>query len=92
MKKVRTLNGQYSQLDRANWQRRYDKIQTLIVKVNDIADKITELEVSKMPILDEITIIRESLVAECVHPREYLIVEDEIYHCKFCNRKFAISK
>jgi hypothetical protein len=77
--------------DKQSWNRKYDNLQTLISKVNSIGDKILELESSKSPIIDEIAILRERMIKECIHPQEFLTDSDGQIICKFCNKKFNIQ-
>lgn len=91
MKKAKLINNQFTQLDKSNWQRRYEKMQKLVAEVNQLADQIITLEAQKIPILDEIAETRELMVQECVHPKEFLIEQDDYITCKFCDRKFSVN-
>jgi hypothetical protein len=89
MKEARTISGQTTQLDKANWLRRFDKIQGHITEVNRLSDQIMEIEKAKLPILDQIAELRKELVADCIHPKDYLVKVDGIVGCTFCDRRFT---
>ncbi len=77
--------------DKQSWNRKYDNLQKLIDQVNKIGDKILELESNKIPIIDEIAILRNHMIQECIHPHELLTESNGMIICKFCNKKFNIQ-
>lgn len=81
---------QSSQLDKTSWLRKYENLQTLVKQVNDLADEIAEIEEKKMPIIDEINVLRQQMVQECIHPIEHLVNYEDHTHCKFCDKRIAI--
>jgi hypothetical protein len=89
MKEARKISGQSTQLDKANWMRKFDKIQGYIGEVNQLAEQIMELEKAKMPILDQIAELRNELVVDCIHPKDYLVKVDGVVGCTFCDRRFV---
>jgi len=44
----------------------------------------------KQPILDRINDLRTTMIQECVHPYNQLVLKDDHIICKFCNRKMGI--
>ena len=77
--------------DKQSWNRKFDNLQKLINDVNTIGDKILELESSKSPIIDDISILRNQMIQECIHPHEFLLELEDHVICKFCNKKFNIQ-
>ena len=88
---IKAINNQFTQLDKSNWQRRYDKLQSLVDDVNKLADEIITIEAKKIPLLDEIASLRELMHHECVHPKDHLVEHSDYAECKFCNRKFTVN-
>jgi hypothetical protein len=82
---------QSTQLDKTSWMRKFDNLQKLITEVNDLADQILEVEAKKIPILDDIAVLRTQMVQECIHPIEFLVEYDEYIECKFCSKKLKVS-
>lgn len=75
--------------DKISWTRKYDNMQKLIAQIHPIEEKIIELRSTVMPIYDEIAELRQTMVEECVHPIDMLVLHNGYVECKFCNRKFT---
>lgn len=76
--------------EKTSWNRKMDKMVKLLASLRPIEQKILELTHQKMPIFDEIQILREIMVRECVHPFEYLVVKDDHMLCKFCEKRIRM--
>ncbi|MNI89815.1 hypothetical protein D3C73_1472650 [compost metagenome] len=72
-------------------------------KLQPIENKILDLIGQKNKVFDEIVVLRDELIRDCIHPFEH-VVEDPIadgltsavghsgiYTCKFCNKKVALN-
>ncbi len=90
-KQKKLISNQFDQSDKNIWMRKYHTMQNKIAEANAIADKILALEEQKMPILDEIVELRNSMVNECIHPSEHLVEYPEFILCKFCEKKFVVN-
>lgn len=76
--------------DKNSWLRKYDNMQKLIEQVNEFANEIMEIEKKRIPIFDEIAVLRQLMVDECIHPIDQLVEHEDYVECKFCNRKFTV--
>lgn len=78
--------------EKTSWNRKMDNMVKLLSKLPAIEDRILEIiSKDKQPLIDEIAKLRQSMVSECVHPFEQLVVHQGFVTCKFCNRKMAIQ-
>lgn len=81
-----------SKNERIAWNRKYKKLSALIEeKITPIEEQVLELIMQKQPYLDEAVAMRDVLVKECVHPREFLLTKDDHILCKFCNNKLNVN-
>jgi hypothetical protein len=76
--------------EKTSWNRKMDNMVKLMSNLRPIEEKIVELQAQKIPIFDEIQQLRQTMVQECVHPYEYLVVHDDYIVCKFCDKKIRI--
>jgi hypothetical protein len=75
--------------EKVSWNRKMDNMVKLMTQLTPIEEQIIELQAKKIPIFDEIQQLRETMVTECVHPYEYLVVNDDHVLCKFCGTKIS---
>lgn len=77
--------------EKTSWNRKMDNMVKLVATLEPIEDEILELIKSKkLPIMDQLTKLRQTMVKECVHPFEYISqpsTDDGIITCRFCNKK-----
>ena len=66
-----------------------DNMVKLLAQLQPIEDQLLLLQSQKTPIFDNIQILRQQMVNECIHPYEYLIIKTGYVECKFCNHKLA---
>ncbi len=76
--------------EKISWNRKRKNLESLYEKIRPIEDKILELISEKQPIFDEMQEIRGTMVDECIHPFDYLVVKDDHILCKFCNKKLKV--
>lgn len=84
-----TIANGPSRSEKVSWNRKMDNMVKLMTKLSPIEEEIIALQAKKMPIFDEIQELRGVMVTECVHPFEYLVVENDHVLCKFCNKKIS---
>lgn len=85
------ISGNADRSAKVAWKRKLSNLEALYEKVRPIEEEILTLMAKKTPILDEMQVLREEMVNECVHPFDYLIVkEDGQVICKFCNNKLKV--
>lgn len=78
--------------ERIAWKRKHNKLTTMIEeKIRPLEDKILELTMEKQIHMDDITAIRDIMIKECVHPREFLVKKDTHVLCKFCLKRLNIN-
>lgn len=78
--------------EKTSWNRKMDNMVKLLAALRPIEDQIIELQAKKIPLFDEIQLLRIQMVKECIHPFEYLIVKDTHVSCKFCEKNLSIPK
>ena len=76
--------------EKTSWNRKMDNMVKLLAKLRPIEEKIIELQGEKMPIFDEVQVLRETMTKECVHPYQHLTLFEDHVVCKFCNRRIRI--
>jgi hypothetical protein len=75
--------------ERLAWDRKLKKMEKFIEELVPVEDKILEIiKNEKYPIMDKIEAVRKTMILECVHPENYLIVDEDWSHahCKFCGK------
>ena len=78
--------------ERIAWKRKHKKLQEMIEeKISPLEDQILELTMTKMAAMDEAIAIRDVLVSECVHAKEFLVQKDDYVLCKFCDAKLKVN-
>lgn len=78
--------------EKTSWNRKMDNMVKLLATLRPIEDQIIELSAKKIPIFDEIQDLRKMMVNECIHPFEYVLVEDGYATCKFCNHRLSLPE
>ena len=73
--------------EKTSWNRKLENMVKLLAKLRPIEDQIIELQSQKMPIFDDVQVLRETMVKECIHPYQYLVQVDDHVLCKFGNKK-----
>lgn len=76
--------------EKTSWNRKMDNMVKLLAALRPIEDQIIELQAKKIPLFDDIQLLRGQMVQECIHPFEYLLVKETCVECKFCNKKLSI--
>jgi len=75
--------------EKLSWQRKYKKLQKLIDELKPYEEKMLQLYQERMPIMDKIHMLRQMMVNECIHPKNYLTHKGTYIHCKFCDKIIA---
>ena len=78
--------------EKTSWNRKMDNMVKLIAKIRPIEEQILNLMADKMPIADDVALLRLVMVKECIHPIEQLVYKDSHVICKFCNRKIQATE
>ncbi len=77
--------------DKVSWNRKMDNMVKLIAQMRPLQEEILDLEAQKAPIFDSIQELRQTMIAECVHPYDHLVPMDDHVYCKFCDRRIVPS-
>lgn len=78
--------------EKVSWDRKMDKMVTLIAKLRPIEEQILDLMATKTPIIDEISYLRRDMVRDCVHPYQMLAYKGDVVDCKFCSKRFSAQQ
>jgi hypothetical protein len=74
--------------EKTSWGRKMDNMVRLLASLDPIEQRILEISSKeKQPVLDEIQQLRQSMVQECVHPFDQLVVKENHVECKFCTKR-----
>lgn len=85
------ISNNASRSEKTSWNRKMDNMVKLIAQLTPIEEKILEIMLKeKQPILDQIHELRSSMINECVHPYDHLVLNEDHILCKFCNRRLGI--
>lgn len=85
---LESVSNNADRSEKTSWTRKMDNMIKLLSKLRPIEDQIIELSAQKMPIFDDVQQLRETMVTECIHPYQHLVLLDnDVVLCKFCNRK-----
>ena len=86
------ISGLSDRSEKVSFNRKMDNMVKLMTKLEPIENQILELNAKKIPIFDEIQQLRNLMVEQCVHPFEYIVVNQDHAVCKFCNRKISLPR
>jgi len=91
-KLLETVANAANRSEKTSWNRKMDNMVKLLSKIQPIEQKILDIiKNEKLPIQDEIQVLRNTMLHECVHPYEYLVIEGENQvRCKFCNKLLSV--
>lgn len=100
-----TIANAANRSEKTSWNRKMDNMVKLLAALSPIEQQIIDLQAKKIPLFDEIQALRLQMVNECIHPYEYLVIDQEglsltegkphepnKVRCKFCDRKLSIAK
>lgn len=74
------------------WRRKKKKLESRVEDLRPYEEKILELIQEKQPIMDEIEKLRQTMVQECIHPKDQLVHKGTHVECKFCNKTITLKK
>ena len=87
---LETISNNSSRSEKMSWNRKMDNMVKLLSEIRPIEQKILELAASKIPLMDKIELLRQTMMMECVHPFEYLVFKNDHVVCKFCSKKINV--
>lgn len=74
------------------WNRRVKKMQGLVDSHQEYEERILAIIKEKEPLLDEISILRNDMIKECIHPKDHIVHMNTYLVCRFCERKLSIPR
>ena len=89
------ISNHATRSEKVSWERQYGNMQKLLTeKLQPIENKILDLIGQKNKVFDEIVVLRDELVRDCIHPFEHVVptmlaTAQPIYECKFCGKRVA---
>lgn len=89
-RQLETVADHATRNEKVSWDRKMDNMVKLLAQLRPIEDQISDLLAKKMPILDDIELLRKEMVTYCVHPYTHLIHKEDHIECKFCSAKISI--
>lgn len=88
-----TIANASTRSEKTSWNRKMDNMVGLLAKLRPIEAEILEIiKEKKLPIMDQVSLLRTTMVNECIHPYEQLVVVDDHVKCKFCERRVGIPR
>ncbi len=84
------ISNHANRSEKVSWNRKMDNMVKLIAELSPIEQEILALMAAKNPILDNVQVLREVMVKECVHPYEHLAIHADYVECTFCFKKLSI--
>jgi len=78
--------------EKISWKRKKKTVENLLEELAPLEEQIMQLMAEKTKIMDKITNIRTAMIAECIHPTDYLVESADGMHmtCKFCERDIGL--
>lgn len=93
------ISNHATRSEKVSWERQYGNLQKVLeTKLQPLENQILDLVVEKNKIYDEMVVLRDELIRDCIHPFEHVAhqvtLDGEatgIYICHFCNKKVALN-
>ncbi len=76
--------------EKTAWERKRNNMDKLVKQLRPLEDKIMEIRAVMNPIYDEIAILRNNMVEDCIHPFDMLIQHPDHVDCKFCGKSLNL--
>lgn len=84
------VSGLATSAERLAWRRKLKRLDEMIELLIPYEERILEIYEERLPLMDKISVLRDTMCHECVHPREYLSHKGTHIECKFCNKLITI--
>ncbi len=78
--------------EKASWLRKKKNLEALVESLEPIESELLRLNQQKMDITDKIQAIRKTMVADCIHPQDYLVHYGKYVKCRFCESNISIPR
>ncbi len=84
------ISNNANRSEKTSWNRKMDNMVKLLAEIRPIEEQIIALTEKKIPLFDQIQDLRKQMLQDCIHPYEYVLVEENHCVCKFCERKLSL--
>lgn len=91
-KHIQAVSSYHGKNAKLTWNRKIKKMQALIEDVGVFERQILEMSLLKQPILDQIAVLRNEMVKECIHPKDHMYHAGTFLVCKFCDKNISIPR
>ncbi len=90
--KIKIIRSHMEKSDVLSWRRKKEKMEKMVEEdIQPLEDEILALILKKQPLMDELLLLRSTMVETCIHPEELLTeYEDGTLFCNFCNKRLKI--
>ena len=78
--------------EKTSWSRKQKNMEKLLARLSPYDEQLLNLLAHKQLILDEVAVLRDEMVDDCVHPYDLLVMKEGYVECKFCNRKLNVNQ
>lgn len=89
---LHVITSSASQSEKTSWNRKMDKMIKLLAQLQPLEQQIMDLISKKQPIFDAVKVLRNTMVNECIHPKQHLHIKPDYIECKFCLKKIQIPE
>ncbi len=87
-----TISNKANRSEKTAWKRKLSNLTRIIEKLRPYEEEILNIiKDKKQPLLDELQLLRQEMVKECIHPFEHLVQTGGYIECKFCNKKIGTT-
>ncbi len=83
---LETIANHATRSEKTAWERKRSNMDKLVKQLRPLEDKIMEIRAKMNPIYDDIAILRNDMVEDCIHPFDMLIHQGDHIDCKFCGK------
>lgn len=90
---ARVVSAHATQSEKTSWKRKQANLTNLIdTEINPISAEIANLQDMLDDALERSRVIREEMIDTCIHPIEFLVVQnDGCVLCKFCEKRMKVQ-
>lgn len=92
-KLARVVSAHATQSEKTSWKRKLSNLSAIIDnEINPLSAEIATLQDMLDDAFERSRVIREEMVDTCIHPIEFLVVQnDGCVLCKFCDKRMKVQ-
>lgn len=84
------ISNHATRSEKTTWNRKRKNIEDLVEEIKPLEDRMLDINIKMIPMLDKIKLLRNDMVASCIHPYDLLVYKGNHIECKFCNKKLSL--